>query len=78
MQVETIAGRVGLAETTPGTFTGTVLADADGFLAIAPHTSAGESGVRRLIGLTVRTDAPPQVRIVSPGRDLRFPGGTTP
>jgi hypothetical protein len=52
------------------TFTATLLAETDGFVAITPAAANGESGVRRLIGLAVIPDALPVVRATAPGKDL--------
>ena len=53
------------------TFTGRLITDADGYVALQArrgvHTSA-----RRLIGLTVLPDSLPRVRVVAPGHDERF------
>lgn len=57
-----------------GTFTGTVVANADGFVAIQPANSTG-SGVRKLIGLSVTPDRAPRVRLTAPGQDMMFPDG---
>jgi hypothetical protein len=57
------------------TFTIDLDADADGFLALAPLAADGSTGARRLIGLTVRLDRAPQVRVTAPGRDLLLPNG---
>jgi hypothetical protein len=54
------------------TFTGIVPADADGFVALQSYNQ-GRVGDRRLIGLVIRPDEPPRVRIVQPGHDQRFP-----
>ena len=70
--VETLTGRQLLAASGPGTFTGQVIADSDGFIAIEPAASDGQPGVRRLIGLGVTADQPPRVRVTTPGRDLYF------
>jgi hypothetical protein len=56
------------------TFDATIVADADGYIAIEPIGQSG-AGPKRLIGLSVQPDAPPRVRIVAPGRDQRFPNG---
>ena len=40
-----------------------VVADADGFLAIEPASTAGGRGTRRLIGLVVTPDRPPQLKV---------------
>ncbi len=53
-----------------GVFSFTVPSDADGFVALSPSARDGRSGTRRLIGVTIRTDAAPRVRIVAPARDL--------
>jgi len=53
-------------------FGGQFVAEADGFLAI---DAWGESEVRRLIGLTVRPDRLPDVRVTTPGEDLRIADG---
>lgn len=70
--LETIAGRQQLTSSGDGTFSGDVIADADGFLAIEPAATNGEKGVRRLIGLGVTADGAPRVRVTTPGRDLFF------
>jgi hypothetical protein len=57
-----------------GTFITKFAADADGYVAIQPMAN-GQTGARRLIGLTVLPDLPPRVRITTPGRDLRYPDG---
>jgi hypothetical protein len=54
------------------TFTGQIVADADGYIAVEARRGERGSG-RRLIGLTVLPDSLPRVRIVTPGRDERFP-----
>jgi hypothetical protein len=62
-----------IARRTDGTFTFTQVATADGFLGLLPRAADGRSGTRKLIGLTVRSDAAPRVRIVSPARDMIVP-----
>jgi len=69
MNIETVAGRRSLA-VNGGAFTGEVIADADGFIAIEPVPSDGRPGARRLIGLSVIPDRVPRVRVTAPGRDL--------
>ncbi len=59
----------------PRTFTTTITADADGFLALEPRLADDSAGPRRLIGLAVTPDRPPAVRVVTPGRDLMVPSG---
>ena len=54
------------------TFAGKLVADADGYIALQARRGERASG-RRLIGLTVLPDSLPHVRIVTPGRDERFP-----
>ncbi len=71
--IETLSSRDSLIR--KGTaFVGILTADADGYVALQPAT-AGRAGVRRLVGLTVIPDSPPRVKIVTPGRDQRFPDG---
>jgi hypothetical protein len=50
-----------------------VLADADGYIALQAMRASGDSGARRLMGLSVIPDASPRVRITAPGRDLLVP-----
>ena len=57
------------------TFTTTITADADGFLALEPRLADDSAGPRRLIGLSVTPDRLPAVRVVTPGRDLMVPSG---
>ncbi|HUF49492.1 MAG TPA: hypothetical protein VMN60_01580 [Longimicrobiales bacterium] len=75
VSAETLAGPHDMARTDEGTFTTVLRADSDGFLALEPRLATGEAGARRLIGLTVRPDHPPVVRITAPGRDLVLPHG---
>lgn len=56
-----------------GTFDVAFAATADGFVAFTPRAADGRTGTRRLVGITVRTDAAPRVRIVEPARDLIVP-----
>ncbi|HUF46482.1 MAG TPA: DUF4175 family protein, partial [Vicinamibacterales bacterium] len=58
-----------------GVFTATVTADADGLLTFEP-SSALAQGARRLVGLVVRPDQLPAVRIVEPAQDLFLPDAT--
>ena len=71
--IETLSSRDSLTR-RGGSFAGSLVADADGYVAVEPATGA-RTGARRLIGLTVIPDAPPRVRIAAPGRDQRFPDG---
>jgi hypothetical protein len=73
VSVETLTGRQALASADAKTFTGDVLADADGYVAIEPTAADGRAGVRRLIGLSVTPDRLPRVRLTAPGRDLLVP-----
>jgi hypothetical protein len=50
-------------------------ATADGFISFEPRLLDGTAGERRMIGVTVTTDAPPRPRITAPGRDLLVPSG---
>lgn len=62
-----------LVRSANGTFMWSLPATADGFVSLEPHGAHGETGARRLIGMTVRTDEAPRVRIVAPARDLIVP-----
>ena len=68
--VETLGGQIRLARDGERTFSGELVADADGYIAVAATASDGRPGVRRLIGLSVTPDRPPRVRVTVPGRDL--------
>jgi len=52
------------------TFSTTVLADADGYLAFEPKAANGSRGTRRLVGLSVTPDQSPRVRLTAPGKDM--------
>ena len=56
------------------TFTGTIVANADGFVAIEPSNAIGK-GTRKLIGLSVTPDHAPRVRLTVPGKDMIYPDG---
>lgn len=75
VSVVTLQGTRDLDETTGRTFTTSLVADADGFLAFEPRLADGSVGPRRLIGVAVTPDRPPTVRVVTPGRDLIVPNG---
>ena len=68
--VETLRGTERIAPNAAGVFRIDLLAETDGFIALTPLLADGTSGSARLIGVTVMPDAPPRVRIVTPGRDL--------
>ena len=67
--LETLAGTRPLAADGAGAFTGEIIAESDGYIAIDAQAARGP-GERRLIGLTVREDRVPSVRVTAPGRDL--------
>ena len=71
----TLSGTRDLSAPGARTFTTTIAADADGFLALEPRLADDSTGPRRLIGLVVTPDRPPAVRVVTPGRDLMVPSG---
>ena len=71
----TLNGTRDLSAPGTRTFTTSLVADADGFLALEPRLADGSAGPRRLIGLVVTPDRPPAVRVVTPGRDLIVPSG---
>jgi hypothetical protein len=70
VRLETMAGAAGLEAAGAGGFTGEVVADADGYVALEPVAADGNAGPRRLIGLTVIADRLPRVSLTEPGRDL--------
>jgi len=57
-----------------GVVTDSLVADADGYLAIEPLAD-GRSGARRLIGISAISDEAPRVRITAPGRDVYLKDG---
>ena len=57
------------------TFSTTVLADADGYLAFEPKAADGSLGTRRLVGLSVTPDQSPRVRLTAPGKDMMVRSG---
>lgn len=72
--IETLEKKDTLQSTGNESFTGTVVANADGFVSVEPSNAAGK-GTRRLIGLTVVPDHAPRVRLSAPGKDMMFPDG---
>lgn len=68
--LEMLNARDTLAQSRPGTFSGNLQADADGYVALQPTARTGERGTSRLIGLSVTSDKPPRVRITAPAKDL--------
>jgi hypothetical protein len=67
--IDTISASLPLA-VDGRTFSTTVLADADGYLAFAPKAANGSLGARRLVGLSVTPDQAPRVRLTAPGKDM--------
>jgi hypothetical protein len=59
-----------LVSTSAGRFSGSLDANADGYLAIEPVSASGAAGPRRLVPLTVQIDRPPSVRVTAPAKDL--------
>lgn len=75
VQLETADSQEELVPAQPGAFEIELVADADGYLALEPRTSEG-AGERRLIGVSVRADESPGVRVTVPGHDLYLPDAT--
>ena len=75
LTLDTLAGAHPVESASARTFTTTLVAETDGFLAITPTAATGETGVRRLIGLAVAPDALPRVRATAPGKDLLIASG---
>lgn len=73
LAIETLTGVRTLTAQDDGTFTATVAADSDGFIAIDPIADDGRKGARRLIGLSVLPDLAPHVRISAPAKDMMLP-----
>jgi len=73
--LETVGGTQPLRPSTGQSFDGSVLADNDGYLSLAPVASNGVIGIRRLIGLAVTIDRAPRIRITAPGHDLMVADG---
>jgi hypothetical protein len=68
--IETIDARAPMTRGADGRFTAEVVADREGFISIQAASGREGDVARRLIGLTIAPDRPPQVRITKPGRDL--------
>jgi hypothetical protein len=72
--LETVtSARQTLTATSARVFTGEIVADTDGFLAVEPGAADGRAGLRKLIGLSVEPDRSPRVRVTAPGKDLFLP-----
>lgn len=59
-----------VSKAADGTFTHAFTLEGDGFVALTPADNAGETGVRRLIGLSATPDRPPAPRVTAPGKDM--------
>ncbi len=75
LDLETIGGSQRLAAVSARRFSTSLVADADGFLAITPRAGDGTTGTRRLIGLSVTPDDAPRVKVTLPGKDLLLASG---
>ena len=75
LDLETIGGSRAVTAVGARTFSTSILADADGFLAITPKAADGTAGLRRLIGLSVIPDEAPRVKLTAPGKDLLLANG---
>lgn len=71
VSLETLGG-ARVMERIGESYSATLSADSDGFLAIEPRDSSGAAGPRHLIGVVVTPDRAPRVTLTSPGRDLFF------
>lgn len=69
--LETTSGRQPLTS-SGSTWSTTLVAETDGYIAIEPRDSSGTRGPRHLIGLVVNPDRAPRVTLTAPGRDLFF------
>lgn len=68
--VQTLRGTRTIASSSAELFTVDIPADQDGFVTLIPRAQRGREGAHRLIGISVRSDQLPHVRIAAPGRDL--------
>lgn len=75
LDLETIGGSQRLDAVSARRFSTSLVADADGFLAITPRAADGVMGTRRLIGLSVTPDDAPRVKVTLPGKDLLLASG---
>ena len=71
--VETVRGMQTLVRGGLREYTGNLVVDVDGFIAIEPTLAGDARGVKRLIGVSVAPDRAPHVRVSAPGHDMRFP-----
>jgi hypothetical protein len=71
--VVTRQGTRALTRASNGTFALTLAATRDDFASFEPRAANGTAGPKRLIGISVRTDESPRVRIVAPAKDLVVP-----
>lgn len=74
VELETLEGKQALVASGKGVWSGTVVANADGFIALQP-ANGGKSGSRKLMGLSVTADRMPRVKLTAPGKDMLFPDG---
>jgi len=74
IELETLDGTLPLVNAGNGHWIATVVANADGFIALQPAT-AGTAGSRTLMGLSVTPDRLPRVKLSAPGKDMIFPDG---
>lgn len=72
VELETLDGKQPLVASGKGTWTGTVVATTDGFIALQPANN-GRAGSRKLMGLSVTADRLPRVKLTAPGKDMLFP-----
>lgn len=70
LAVQTLQGTRTIGPTSAELFTLDLPAEQDGFVTLAPRTAGGREGAHRLIGITVKGDQLPHVRIAAPGHDL--------
>jgi len=75
--IESAAGSQRVVRGASTIFTGDVVVDSDGYLAITPVDETGKSGPRRLIGVTAVADRAPEVRVTEPGKDLYLKDGNS-
>jgi hypothetical protein len=73
VRIETLDGARDARRTASDRFVTELTADADGFVAIDARRGGRPLAARRLIGLAVTSDAPPQLALSAPGHDLVFP-----
>jgi hypothetical protein len=77
VSAETLDGALHVSKTGRNLYATSMVAHSDGYIALQSLGPAGQTTDRRMVSIGVTPDAPPRVKITTPGRDLHINDSTS-